>query len=215
MYQAEKFWDKMAKWQDNDNKRFKQLNLKIIAKTRELLNTGDIVLDFGCGNGFITFNFADLVKEIHALDISSKVINIAKTRASERKIENVLFSQTALFDDRLNKGYYDVVLAFNILHLLNDPRQAISRIFELLKPGGVVVTSTPCLGEHMSVAMKLQFSIFCLLNKLDLFPHVQRFSFTELNNLITFSGLQTIASQDLYQGIFGYFIAAKKPHQTN
>ena len=34
---------------------------------------------------------------------------------------------------------------------MQDPDAAISRAFRLLKPGGVFVTSTACIGDHMGI----------------------------------------------------------------
>ena len=43
-------------------------------------------------------------------------------------------------------GQLDSAWAFSILHLLPDRRGTLSRLFELLKPGGALVTSNVCLG---------------------------------------------------------------------
>jgi 2-polyprenyl-3-methyl-5-hydroxy-6-metoxy-1,4-benzoquinol methylase len=63
---------------------------------------------------------------------------------------NVDFAQTNLFDERYTKESFDVILAFNILHFLEDHRQALQRITELLKPGGLCISLTPCLREKMA-----------------------------------------------------------------
>ena len=67
------------------------------------------------------------------------MIEAARAKAVERKIENIDFAQATLFDERFERGFFDVVLAFNILHLLKHNQQAIGRITELLKPGGLFI----------------------------------------------------------------------------
>jgi 2-polyprenyl-3-methyl-5-hydroxy-6-metoxy-1,4-benzoquinol methylase len=53
------------------------------------------------------------VKKVHGIDISSKMIEIAKRKTIERKTPNLDFAQGTIFDERLEKGSFDVILAFN------------------------------------------------------------------------------------------------------
>ena len=41
-----------------------------------------------------------MIKEIDAIDISSKMIKIANNKIGELNIENIKFSQSTIFDDR-------------------------------------------------------------------------------------------------------------------
>lgn len=43
----------------------------------------------------------------------------------------------------------DAVLALSVLHLLSDWQMVISRVHNMLKPGGIFVTSTACIGDSM------------------------------------------------------------------
>ena len=42
------------------------------------------------------------------------------------------------------------VLGLSILHLLDNPEAVIAKVWRMLKPGGVFVTSTACLGDTMA-----------------------------------------------------------------
>lgn len=57
------------------------------------------------------------------------------------------FTKATLFDESLERESFDAVLAFNIFHLLEGAPKALRRIDELLKPGGLLMSVTPCLGE--------------------------------------------------------------------
>ena len=46
---------------------------------------------------------------------------------------------------------FDAVLGLSILHLLENEEDAISRVYKMLKPGGIFVTSTVCLGDRMKI----------------------------------------------------------------
>ncbi len=155
MIKPEKFWDKMANNYDQEEKKDEPTYMKIIEKTKKYLRISDIVLDYGCGTGLISNEIADNVKVIYAIDTSSKMVEIAKRNASERKIENIDYAHSTIFDERYKRGSFDVILAFYILHLLEDTHKVMQRINELLKPGGLIISATPCMGEKTFLSILL------------------------------------------------------------
>ena len=207
----EKFWDKVSDKYDKTEKRLEIIFHKVLENTKKYLTAGDVVLDFGCGTGTMTVEIARHVKEIHAIDISSKMLEYAKQNVIERHIENVNFIQATLFDTPYEKESFDVILAFGILHLLKDNRQIIQKIGELLKPGGLLISSTPCLAEKMTLLTKFQFYPFLLLSKTGLInQYLKRFKITELDNLISAGNLQIIKHEKIFHRLTAYFVAAKK-----
>jgi ubiquinone/menaquinone biosynthesis C-methylase UbiE len=65
-----------------------QKDMEIFIKsTFPLLNYNleDIVLDIGCGPGFLAMFLKDKVREIHCLDTSERYLNICKKRLSQEK----------------------------------------------------------------------------------------------------------------------------------
>lgn len=211
MNKTERFWDRAAKRCDKIENRLGENYQWSINKTKKYLNECDIVLDYGCGTGTRTLEFANYVKEIHAIDISSKMLEIAIEKAEKRKIQNVDFTQAIIFDNRLKSESFDVIMAFGILHLLKDNRQVVQRITELLKPGGLFISSTPCLEEKMSLITRLQFSPFSLLGKTGLIPqNFKRFKITELKGLISSESLKMIETENLYHKLTSCFIAVRK-----
>ena len=100
------------------------------------------------------------------------MIEAAKRGAVERKIENVDFAYTTIFDERYKKESFDVIMAFGILHVLDDAQQAIQRITELLKSGGFFISTTPCLKEKMALTNKFQLYFYLLLIKIGLLPNI-------------------------------------------
>ena len=119
-----------------------------IESTKKYLSSSDIVLDYGCGTGNITNEFADTVKEIHAIDISAGMIDVAKKLADERNIENIHYLQSTIFDESYEDGSFDVIMAFSILHLLEDIHKVIHRVNKLLKAGGLFISvlTNPTMG---------------------------------------------------------------------
>jgi SAM-dependent methyltransferase len=75
------------------------------------------------------------------------MIGIARRKAEAAGIENVTFEAQAVADHDIRDSSYDVIMALNLLHLLEDPEAAIVAAHRGLKPGGVFVTSTACIGD--------------------------------------------------------------------
>ena len=126
MNKSEKFWDRISK---NYDKRAKDKTYKkTLEITKKHLKSSDIVLDYACATGLYSIELAGNVKEIHGIDISSKMIETAKRKATK----NVNFEKATIFE-KYEKETFNVILAFNILHLLEEPQKVMQRINELLK----------------------------------------------------------------------------------
>jgi len=211
MITAEKLFDLTAKNYDKTEEvRFEQYTFKTLEKTKKYLDVNDIVLDYGCATGTKALELACKVKKIYAIDISSKMIELAKRKAVGSNTENVDFAKANIFDTRFLSESFDVITAFNILHLLEDDRQAIRRIVDLLKPGGLFISTTPCLGEKMSFRDKFVFSLVILLMKIGMFPSIKRFTFSEFEDLFAHGNLQIIEIENSYNDLSACFIVAKK-----
>jgi 2-polyprenyl-3-methyl-5-hydroxy-6-metoxy-1,4-benzoquinol methylase len=113
--------------------------------------------------GTKAFEIAGDVKEIYGIDISSKMVEIAKRKATKHKIGNIDFIHATILDERLKKETFDAILTFNVLHLLENYQQAMQRITELLKPEGIFISITPCLAEEMDFRNRLEFYFFLTL----------------------------------------------------
>ncbi|MFC1848293.1 class I SAM-dependent methyltransferase, partial [Chloroflexota bacterium] len=178
---SEKFWDKQAK-DFADQEHHTQLSEnKDFITTLKYLNINDTVLDYGCATGIISNAIADKVKEIHAIDISSQMIEIAKIKAGERNIENIHYTQATIYDERYKKETFNVILAFRILHMLDDIQAVMRRINELLKPGGTFISVSACMGDKKALLSILVF----LASKMRLVPHINLFKLPELQGIIT------------------------------
>ena len=76
------------------------------------------------------------------------MVRIANGKAEAAGADNVTFHHLSDGDlDHFEPGSFQVICAFNILHLVADRHATLAKIFELLVPGGTFVSSTPCLGE--------------------------------------------------------------------
>lgn len=207
---SEKMWDRLAKNWDTPGIRLGENDLKIIEITRKYLNPNSVVLDYGCATGSIALEIASMAKAVHGIDISLNMIEIAKSKADERNIKNIGFARAMIFDESLGKESFDVLLSLSILHLVEDSKQVLDRINQLLKPGGIFISATPCLGEKSFLGMLMNMPIF-LLSRVGVIPSITFFSASSLISAITNAGLQMIEQSDLsVRPLRECFIVARK-----
>ena len=209
---AQKFWDKQAKRFDNRDKQFEHANQELIAETKKYLNANDNVLDFGCATGTKTLELAAGIKHIHGLDFSAEMISEAIKKKDKINATNVSFSQGTIFNDELEKGSFEKIIAYSIIHLLEDSEKAIQRIHELLKPGGLFISETACFKDKMDYKTRFEFTTFRIMRLLGIFPlHLNMFKTSDLEKLLNrhrFNILQ--AEKFFFNGMTISFIVAEK-----
>ena len=107
------------------------------------------VLEFGCGTGSTAITHAPYVKHIQAIDISSKMIEIAQVKTDANEVKNVTFEQSSIDEFSVSDQTFDAVLGLSILHLLENKEDVISSVRKMLKPGGIFISTTACIGDTM------------------------------------------------------------------
>lgn len=149
------------------------------------------VLEIGCGTGSTAVTHAPHVKHIRAVDISSKMLEIARGKADAKHIENITFERSSIDGLSVPEQSLDAVLGLSILHLLRDKETAIAKVHQMLKPGGVFVSSTVCAADALKPwsldAIFLRFLV-PVGSLLGLLPPVQCFSSQELESSLCEAG---------------------------
>ena len=176
MSNSTKFWDKIAEKYSKQPIADEESYQKKLKVTQQYFNPEMELLEFGCGTGSTAIIHAPYVKHIRAIDISAKMIEIAKGKAEAENINNVTFEQLTIDELSVADSTYDMVLGLSILHLLEDKEAAIAKVYKMLKPGGLFVTSTACLGDSMK-----WFKLIAPIGKFfGFFPLVKVFKVEEL-----------------------------------
>jgi len=206
MVSSEKFWDKKAEGYAASPISNMDAYNQTMAQTRAHLETSDRVLEVGCGTGSTALLLAKNVAQITGSDISGNMIQIARDKAVVQKVENADFVQATLDDGALGDAVYDTVLAFNILHLLDDLPGAIAQIHKRLKPGGTFISKTVMLGDGLSL-WRLAIPPMRLLG---LAPAVEFLSQRQLDDNIVAGGFEIVETHDTSGSFATRFIVAKK-----
>jgi ubiquinone/menaquinone biosynthesis C-methylase UbiE len=206
------FWDKQAKKFDDSEKQFEPASRELIERTKEYLNADDNVLDFGCATGTKTLELADAIRNIHGLDISAEMISLATKKKNKINVKNVSFSQGTIFKDDLEKASFEKIIAFAIIHLLDDSEEVIRRIHELLKPGGLFISATSCFKEKMDFKTRLEFTSYRFMKRLGIFPlHLNMFKTSDIEQLINRKNFNIVKAEKLFfNGMTICFIVAEK-----
>ncbi|MEQ8183131.1 class I SAM-dependent methyltransferase [Marinobacter salarius] len=204
MKASKEFWDKSARRYAKSPVRDEETYRKKLAITQGYFRPDWSVLEFGCGTGSTALVHAPYVKEILATDISGKMLDIATQKARDAGIENVRFQQGTMETLALEAETFDAVLGLNILHLLENPETAIARAHELLKPGGIFVSSTTLVGE----LMVLWWLLIPAMQAMGLAPFVNRFSRQSLVTTLAKAGFSI--DYEWQPGKSSVFLVARK-----
>jgi len=109
------------------------------------IRKGDVVLDFGCGDGPYTISAAKVVSKegkVYAVDrnIESmhKLVKIAKTKG----LKNIIYLYTKLEESKINleSKSVDVVLLYDVLHYMEtlERKRIYEEIYRILKTEGIL-----------------------------------------------------------------------------
>ena len=110
------------------------------------------IADLGCGNGYLASVLAAMGHTVVAVDSSREGIEIARSA-----FPAVSFHCLSLYDDLpgvIGTGF-GVVVASEVIEHLYDPRRFLSNAFQLLKPGGTLILSTPYHGYLKNLALSV------------------------------------------------------------
>ncbi len=205
MDRSARFWDKIAERYSKRPIADEAAYQKKLQITREYFRPDMEVLEFGCGTGSTAITHAPYVNHILAIDISSKMIDIAQGKADEKNVENVTFKRSTIAEFSGSDQSLDAVLGLSVLHLLDNKEDVISKVHRMLKPGGIFVSSTACLGDTMRF-----FKVIVPVGKFfGLMPLVKVFTTKELEDSMTSAGFDIDYQWQPGRGK-AVFIVAKK-----
>lgn len=94
------------------------------------------ILDFGCGDGWVSINLARQGHDVYGIDISIELVNKARKWAMELGLsQKTHFEEMAGENLVFQDNFFDTVVGSAVLHH-TDFEMALSSIYRVLKPGG-------------------------------------------------------------------------------
>ena len=201
------FWDRIARKYAQRPVQNQQAYADTLDATRAYLGAKDRVLEIGCGTGTTALTLAPAVAAITGTDISGEMIAIAEEKRRTGGAENVRFLRADAADDVSGGKPFDVVLAFNALHVLADPDAALRALFQQTRPGGYFISKSACLKE-MNVLIRLAIPLMQAVGKA---PVVARFTNHELQDMIMRAGFEIVETRTFKGAPHLPFIVARRP----
>ncbi len=112
------------------------------------LTPGLSVLDCGCGPGSITLGIAELVApgQTTGVDFGLSQIERAMASAVNRRVKNVSFQTADCYSLPFADHSFDRVFSHALMEHLADPLRAVSEMYRVLKPDGVIGVCSPDWG---------------------------------------------------------------------
>ena len=202
-----RFWDRFAERYAIKPVANQVLYQKKLEITQKYLKSDMYALEFGCGTGSTALIHAPFVKQYSAIDVSPKMIDICKQKLTDQPIANLYFTCLPFESLPYDEGSYDAILAMSIIHLIDDPKEVIGKVFKMLKPGGVFVSSTTCIEE----TMKWFKYIAPIGHAVGLLPKIQVFSKKKLELMLINAGFEIDYHLETHDKKDAQFFVAIKP----
>lgn len=150
-----KFWQRYAPIYSGFMKGADKSYEEISDKIRPYI-TGDMkVLELACGTGMFSFQLANSAKSWEATDFSENMIEEAeKLYAKKDVIEGLSFSVKDATNLPYDDNSFDAIMIANALHIMPEPKMALSEIKRVLKEDGLLFAPTFVHGEGVGFALR-------------------------------------------------------------
>lgn len=203
------FWDNAAEKYALDPIKDMDAYTYTLERTRSYLRAEDTVLEIGCGTGSTALLLAKSVGTYHGTDISEGMIAIARRKTSQSSVENLSFEAHPALDGIHAHEGLDAVMAFNLLHLIKDIPATLAAAHDALRPGGLLITKTPCMRDA-SLKYRLLMKAIPIAQMLGKAPFVQSLSVAEYDKMIEANGFEIIESGNHPNNPPARYIVARK-----
>ncbi|MBB3595732.1 2-polyprenyl-6-hydroxyphenyl methylase/3-demethylubiquinone-9 3-methyltransferase [Rhizobium sp. BK529] len=146
------------------------------------------VFDLGCGTGGAAALLSDKGYEVAGVDPSQDGIAKANMAYPDLPLEI-----GSAYDDLANQyGTFDAVISLEVVEHVYDPKTFSSTMFDLVKPGGLAVVSTPFHGYWKNLALALTGKMDDHHMPLKDHGHIKFWSPKTLGTLLLDTGFETV-----------------------
>jgi 2-polyprenyl-3-methyl-5-hydroxy-6-metoxy-1,4-benzoquinol methylase len=148
------------------------------------------VLDAGCGNGNLSARIAAAGLQVTGFDTSASGIEHAR-----RAYPGLRFEVASAYEDlseRFDHDLFDACACVEVIEHLYDPRAFVDRIYEVLRPGGLFVVTTPYHGYLKDLALAVTGTMDSHYAALWDGGHIKFWSRATLTTLLQERGFQVI-----------------------
>lgn len=135
------FWDKIAGVYDLFGYFYNgKVNKELCNEVISHIENKDVVLECACGTGMISEKIATKCKRLVTTDYSEGMLK--QTRKKCKKYNNVEIRKADITKLDFPDNSFDVVVAANIIHLLDEPYKTVEELNRVCKIGGIIIIPT-------------------------------------------------------------------------
>lgn len=135
------FWDRVAWVYDVfANLINKKVHDALCREVASRIKASDDVLECACGTGLLSGAIAAQCRHLVATDFSEKMLR--RARKKHRHLPNVEFRWGNILEIDFPRDRFDIVVAANVIHLLEEPHQALAEMSRVCRPNGTLIIPT-------------------------------------------------------------------------
>ena len=179
------FWDRIACVYDIAESLNRKAYDSMLSNIRDIIPDNAEVLECAAGTGEISIAIAPKAKSILCTDLSVQMLERAERKAVKKGLHNITFAERNLLSLPEGDGSFDVVIAANVVHLLDNPYDALDELWRVTKTGGVLIVPT-----FLVYGSKKGFSFLIKCYKLIGFNPKHNFDETKYREMLNESSLE-------------------------
>jgi len=148
---------------NQDNLR-KKLNEKRYLEIEKYNPKGNL-LDIGCASGFFLDVATKYGLSIFGVELSEEAVKIAR-------LKNKNIFHGTLEAAKYNNSFFDIVTIYDIIEHVVDPNSMMKEVSRIIKPGGLIVITTPDTNSWHAKIMRKNWGFIIPLEHLCYFSHL-------------------------------------------
>lgn len=168
----------------------------------EYIKRNSLVLDVGCGTGINTVKLKNKTKNIIGLDVKNFIKNEHKdsfkfVKGDGKKIP-------------FKQNYFDFVTCWDVIEHIKEDSLFLREIFRVLKPGGLLLLSTPnrnrLSNRLIRLFKKIKYPYYLGSNPDGVgdIVHIREYTEKELERLIARISFKVELKEGIYLGFHGF-----------
>ncbi|MCO4782083.1 MAG: class I SAM-dependent methyltransferase [Candidatus Cloacimonetes bacterium] len=104
--------------------------------------SGKKILDFGCGDGVLTYELEKCGAHAHGVDLSEIAVQFGKERHLQLG-SNATFKVGSCLEAPYEDNYFDAIVSSDVIEHVPSAKKFLEEVKRILKPNGVAIISTP------------------------------------------------------------------------
>ncbi len=147
------YWDRLSgKYDQFIDKRIRNYD-EIVDRIAQDVEGSANILEMGAGTALIALKITSKFRHVDAVDISERMIDIARDKARKAGANNIDFHVCSCYELPFSDNDYDAVIISNTLHIMKHPEKALAEAGRLLKDNVKLIVPTFMHGETLTSSL--------------------------------------------------------------